>query len=137
MRDKQLYSGAFFERFIKGRWVAASGQIYPMFSIERHVVKTLPKNLKNFIVSIDYGIVNPASFGLWGQCNKTWFRIKEFYYNSKITGQHLTDEELYSKLKNLTHNFKIEFIATYPFASSFIECIKKHGDFKIIKKRSI
>lgn len=135
-RYKQLYSGAFFDRFIKGRWTTASGQVYSMFSIKKHVIKTLPHNLTNFIVSIDYGIVNPTSFGLWGQCNQTWFRIKEFYHDSKITGQHLTDEELYQKLKNLTQNFEIKFIVIDPSASSFIECIKKHNKFKIIKSKN-
>lgn len=135
-RYENLYCGAFFKRFIKGQWVATCGQIYSMFSTKTHVVKTLPKNLKNFIVSIDYGIVNPASFGLWGQFENKWFRIKEFYYDSKTTGQHLTDEELYSNLKKLTAGFKINFITIDPSASSFIECIKRHAEFKVVKSQN-
>ena len=135
-RYKKLYSGAFFKRFIEGKWVAACGQIYSMFSLKKHVVKTLPKNLQNFVVSIDYGIVNPASFGLWGKFENTWFRVKEFYYDSKKTGRHLTDEELYSHLKTLTKNFKIELIIIDPSASSFIECIKRHADFKVVKSQN-
>ena len=30
-RYENMYSGAFYERFVKGRWVAADGLIYPMF----------------------------------------------------------------------------------------------------------
>lgn len=135
-RYENLYSGAFFKRYIEGRWVATCGQIYSMFSLEKHVVKTLPKNLKNFVVSIDYGIVNPASFGLWGQHENTWFRIKEFYYDSKKTGRHLTDEELYGHLKNLTQNFKIKLIIIDPSASSFIECVKRHAEFKVVKSQN-
>ena len=30
-RYENMYSGAFYERFVKGRWVAADGIVYPMF----------------------------------------------------------------------------------------------------------
>ncbi len=135
-RYENFYSGAFFERFVKGRWVASDGQIYSMFSIEKHVVQTLPNKLTNFVVSIDYGIVNPASFGLWGKCGNCWFRIKEFYHDSKKTRTHLTDEELYLNLKQLTQGYKIDLIVIDPSASSFIECVKRHNEFKLIKSRN-
>lgn len=31
-RYERLYTGAFYERFVLGKWTAADGQIYPMFS---------------------------------------------------------------------------------------------------------
>ena len=38
-RYKGLYSGAFYQRFIEGKWVAADGLVYPMFDYDRHVKK--------------------------------------------------------------------------------------------------
>ena len=65
-RYEKLYSGSFFDRFIKGIWTAPHGQIYPMFKKEKHVVETIPENFEKYIVSCDYGTLNPSSFGLWG-----------------------------------------------------------------------
>ena len=61
-RYEQLYSGAFYERFIRGRWVAAQGLVYPFLT--RAMLCEAPANLEEFRVSCDYGTVNPASFGL-------------------------------------------------------------------------
>ena len=33
-RYKSLYSGAFYERFIEGKWVTAQGLVYPMFHLK-------------------------------------------------------------------------------------------------------
>ncbi len=37
-RYRSLYSGVFFERYIRGLWVMAEGMIYDMFDEARHVV---------------------------------------------------------------------------------------------------
>ena len=36
-RYQKLYTGAFYERFVEGKWVAADGLVYPMFSPEKHI----------------------------------------------------------------------------------------------------
>ncbi|HZJ78346.1 MAG TPA: PBSX family phage terminase large subunit [Clostridia bacterium] len=36
-RYKSLYSGAFYERFVEGKWVAVHGLVYPMFHEQTHV----------------------------------------------------------------------------------------------------
>lgn len=38
-RYRTTYSGVFYDRYVRGLWVAAEGIIYPMFSKEKHVVK--------------------------------------------------------------------------------------------------
>ena len=75
-RYERLYSGAFYQRFVLGRWTALSGAVYPMFDPEKQVVDTVPE-CSRFAVSCDYGTVNPSSFGLWGESGGVWYRIRE------------------------------------------------------------
>lgn len=135
-RYETLYTGAFYSRFVKGVWTATYGQIYPMFSLKQHVVKLLPNNFDRYVVSGDYGIINPTSFGLWGRSDGVWYRIKEYYFDSKINGVHRTDEEYYGELKKLTVGFPVEMIVIDPSASSFIECIRRHGEFDVIRAKN-
>ena len=130
-RYKNLYSGAFYERFIEGKWVASDGLVYPMFSIEKHIKER--KSFDRYYMSCDYGTVNPFSLGLWGHCDDGWFRIKEFYHSSREKGVQLTDEEYYSKLKELAHGRQITAVIVDPSAASFIETIRRHGEFRVIK----
>ena len=53
-RYKSLYSGAFYERFIDGRWVAADGLVYPMFDNRCHIRKSGGKFFLYYL-SCDYG----------------------------------------------------------------------------------
>lgn len=131
-RYEKLYSGAFYRRFILGEWVAASGVVYPMFERSKHVVSEVPE-CKRFAVSCDYGTVNPASFGLWGEAEGKWYRISEYYFASKREGVQRTDEEHYEGLERLCGDRKIEEVIVDPSAASFIECIRRHGKFKVVK----
>jgi PBSX family phage terminase large subunit len=132
-RYRRLYSGSFYERFILGKWTSASGLVYPMFSQENHVVKSLPESFERYIVSCDYGTVNPSSFGLWGQNGDVWYRIGEYYYDSKREGLQRTDEEHYAGLERLCGNRKIEKVICDPSAASFIACIRSHGKYSVAK----
>lgn len=128
-RYKYLYSGAFYDRFIKGIWTSVSGQVYTSFSKDVHIIKELPDSFCEYYVSCDYGTVNPASFGLWGKSENVFYRIKEYYFDSKKEGYHHTDEEYYIALKELISNLPINVIVVDPSAASFIECIRRHGEF--------
>jgi len=132
-RYSRLYSGTFYERFILGKWVASEGIVYPMFSEKIHVTDNVPSTCEKYVISCDYGTVNPSSFGLWGLSNGIWYRISEYYYNSRKTGISRTDEEHYSALENLASDLKISKVIVDPSASSFIECIKRHGKFTVSK----
>lgn len=131
-RYKSLYSGAFYERFIDGRWVAADGLVYPMFDNRRHIRKSGGKFFLYYL-SCDYGTVNPFSLGLWGKAEDGWYRLDEYYHSSRDKGVQLTDEEYYEKLLSLVNGRKIEAIIIDPSAASFIETVKRHGAFRVIK----
>ena len=136
-RYESLYSGAFYKRFVEGKWVAAPGVVYPMFSEEIHV--TVPPEtdrFTRFFISCDYGTVNPCSFGLWGEYEKKWYRIREYYYDSRKIGEQRTDAEHYEELEKLADNLRIESVIVDPSAASFIQCIRRKGRFTVIPAKN-
>ncbi len=102
MRDRyrKMYSGVFYRRFILGEWVAAQGRVYDFFD-ESFVMDIPEEPFEQFAVSCDYGTANPASFGLWGKADGRWFRIREYYFDSRREGMQKTDEEYVSALLEL------------------------------------
>lgn len=81
----------------------------------------------NQIISIYYGTVNPTSMGLWKKKNETWTRIKELYWDSRVTHQQLTDKEQCQMLYLLTTNKQNTLVLIEPSAASFIEECKRDG----------
>ena len=134
-RYEKLYSGAFYERFVLGRWVAAQGCVYPMFSHEKHITVP-PENFERYCISCDYGTVNPSSFGLWGKNGDKWYRIREYYFDSRAEGRQKTDSEHYEALCGLAEDLPIDSVIVDPSAASFIECIKRDGRFRVIPAKN-
>lgn len=131
-RYKRLYSGTFYDRFVLGRWTASEGVVYPMFNRKAHVFSG-EVECEKYVISCDYGTVNPSSFGLWGLHSGVWYRIKEYYYSSKKEGVSRTDEEHYAALEELAGDKNISRVIVDPSAASFIECIRRHGKFRVVK----
>ncbi len=128
---KKLYVGVFYDRYILGKWVAAEGLVYPMFSVDKHVVSDEERAYTRFIISCDYGIQNATSMGLWGYHNSKWYRIKEYYHDGRGSGFQKTDEEYYTQLCNLAGGRIIEKVIIDPSAASFIELIRRNGLFRV------
>ncbi len=133
-RYENMYSGAFYERFVKGRWVAADGLIYPMFG--DLCMADCPQQCSGYYISCDYGTVNPTSMGLWGESGGVWYRTHEYYYSSKRSGAQKTDEEYYAELEKLADGRRINAVICDPSAASFIATIRKHGRFKVIPAKN-
>lgn len=131
LRYENLYSGVFYERFVKGRWVAVHGAVYPFMADEEMYCNVPEGEFEKYAISCDYGTVNPASFGLWGKRNGVWYRIDEYYFNSRTEGFQKTDEEHYNGLCALAGNRKISQVVVDPSAASFIEVIRRHGRFRV------
>lgn len=130
-RYQSLYSGAFYERFVLGKWVAADGLVYPEVAQGKYIAKPPTDIFEQYYVSCDYGTVNPTSMGLWGLYDGVWYRFSEFYFSSKAQGRQLTDEEYYCELEKFTDGVNVKAIVVDPSAASFIECIRRHGKFKV------
>lgn len=131
-RYEKLYSGSFYERFVKGRWVAVNGAVYPFMDDDSAYVDVPKGRFSDYCVSCDYGTVNPASFGLWGKIDDVWYRIDEYYFDSKIEGYQRTDEEHYEALKKLINSRNVSCITVDPSAASFIEVIKRHKEYNVV-----
>lgn len=133
-RYKNMFSGVFYERFILGKWVAAQGLVYPF---AESLICNAPKGgFSRFVVSCDYGTVNPTSLGLWGLINEVWYRIDEYYFASRQTGIQRTDEEHYQGLEMLCGSRKIDMIVADPSAASFITVIKQHAKYRVIPAKN-
>lgn len=131
-RYENMYSGSFYRRFVKGEWSATHGAVYP-FMDKAEAFWEVPKgSFEEYAVSCDYGTVNPASFGLWGRQSQVWYRIDEYYYNSRQQGLQRTDEEHYEALCTLVGNREVSAVVVDPSAASFIQVIKRHGRFQVI-----
>lgn len=128
---KRMYSGVFYDRYILGQWVAPEGLIYPMFNKEKHIVKRTPPHCEKYIISIDYGTVNPTSAGLWGLYDSRWYRLDEYYFDSRAIGEQKTDSEHYDEIKKLAGSNYVEKIIVDPSAASLITLIRREGRFKV------
>lgn len=132
-RYRSMYVGVFFKRYILGLWCVAEGLVYSMFDEEKHVSDEHMSGALEYIVSIDYGTVNPFSAGLWAFDGKNSQREAELYYNSREAGKRVDDEAYYKMLKELIGDRKISCIIIDPSAASFIEVIKKYGEYTVKK----
>ena len=125
-RYMRLYTGVFFRRFILGQWAQAEGRVYDFF--EPEMVRPVPEGqFEQWYISCDYGTVNPTSMGLWGLHNGVWYRVKEFYFNSRAAMRQMTDEEYARELKKLAGERMITAVIVDPSAASFIEVLRRRG----------
>ncbi|MBR5405537.1 MAG: PBSX family phage terminase large subunit [Oscillospiraceae bacterium] len=134
-RYERLYTGAFYDRYVRGIWAAANGLCYPMFDEKLHVAEP-PCEPERYAVSCDYGTMNPCSFGLWGLCRGCWYRIAEDYYDARRSGLPRTDEEHYRTLCSLAGDRPIDTVVVDPSAASFIACIRRHGKFRVVPAKN-
>ena len=132
-RYKTLYSGAFYRRFIEGRWSAAAGAVYPFMESEEFFCDSPGGEAERYVISCDYGTVNPSSFGLWGFYGGVWYRVGEYYYDSRREGMQRTDEEHYEGLRTLADGHEIERVIVDPSAASFIQTIRRHGEYEVVR----
>jgi PBSX family phage terminase large subunit len=131
-RYESCYSGIFYRRFVLGEWAAAQGLIYDFFDRESFTQPVPSGAMEAWRVSADYGTANPASFGLWGLQNGRWYRVSEYYYNSRLEGRQKTDAEYIQDLKKLVGTRTIQSVVVDPSAASFIAALGQEG-FSVIK----
>ncbi|MBQ4260700.1 MAG: PBSX family phage terminase large subunit, partial [Ruminococcus sp.] len=122
----------FYERFVRGKWVAVYGAVYPFMAEEEYYCEVPQGSFDAYVISCDYGTVNPASFGLWGRLDGVWYRIDEYYFDSRAEGFQKTDEEHYEGLCVLAGERKIRQVVVDPSAASFIEVIRRHGKYTVV-----
>ena len=124
-RYERLYSGVFYRRFVLGQWVQAEGRVYDFFT--ESMIGTAPECCDEWYVSCDYGTVNPTSMGLWGRCRGIWYRVREFYFDSRREQRQMTDEEYAAALERLAGGRRIAAVIVDPSAASFMEVLRRKG----------
>lgn len=133
-RYKSMFSGVFYDRYVRGLWVLADGLIYPMFD-DSCIVDDIPGS-GEYYISCDYGTLNPFSAGLWCWDGKMATRIREYYYSGRTEKANKTDEEYYTELETLAGDLPIKNIIVDPSAASFIEVIRRHKRFHVRKAKN-
>ncbi len=125
-RYQRRFQGTFYRRFVLGEWVAAQGLVYGFF--DSSMVRSPPAGpMEQWCISCDYGTVNPTSFGLWGRKDGVWYRVEEFYYDSRREGRQKTDGEYAADLRQLADGRDIHWVVVDPSAASFIETLRREG----------
>lgn len=127
---KTMYAGVFYQRYVQGKWVLAEGLVYPMFG-QHCISDTVPRDYTKYVISMDYGIQNPTSMGLWGLCDGVWYRVKEYYHSGRETNEQKTDQQYYDELVKLAGDLPIFRLIVDPSAASFIALVEQKHEFKI------
>lgn len=129
-RYQSMYHGVFYDRYVRGLWVAADGLIYPMFTEDR-IEPDAELQYRKYMISMDYGTRNPTAMILWGLCGGVWYGIKEYYYDSRKKLTQKTDQEYYDDLCTFAGDLHIDHIIIDPSALSFITLVEKNHRFKV------
>ncbi|MBR3752288.1 MAG: PBSX family phage terminase large subunit [Ruminiclostridium sp.] len=125
-RYERAFQGAFYRRFVLGEWTAAEGLVYDFF--DESLVREAPEGeAEEWVISCDYGTVNPTSMGLWGRYGETWYRVKEYYYDAREEKRQQTDQEYAGHLRELAGDREIRAVVADPSAASFLEVLRREG----------
>ena len=133
-RYQAMFSGVFYDRYVRGLWVLAEGLVYPMFG-EACLTDERPES-GEYYISCDYGTLNPFSAGLWCWDGKTATRVAEYYYSGRESQANRTDEEYYAELERLAGERPVRGVIVDPSAASFIEVIRRHRRFPVRKAKN-
>ena len=124
-RYRRLHTGVFYQRYILGQWVQAEGRVYDFFTPD--MLRSAPEDCQDWYISCDYGTVNPTSMGLWGRKGESWYRVAEFYFDSRWEKRQMTDGEYADALENLAGGRRLRGVIVDPSAASFLEVLRRRG----------
>ena len=134
-RYENMYSGVFYDRYIRGLWVLAEGLVYPLAPTGAYDAPR-PSACDRYFVSMDYGIQNATAMLLFGRANGVWYVVDEYYHSGRDTQEQKTDEEYYEALCQLVGDRAIDCVIVDPSASSFITLVRKRHRFKVRKAKN-
>ena len=128
-RYERMYSGVFYDRYIRGLWVAAKGLIYDGFNVDRHVLRNAPETSGGCYVSVDYGTLNPTVFLLWQResGSERWVCLREYYWDGRAEHRQKTDGEYADDFQKFSAGYLVRSIIVDPSAASFIQELRRRG----------
>lgn len=128
---ENMYSGVFYDRYIRGMWVAAEGLIYDMFDPDKHVFDEdhVPETEGEYYISSDFGVLNPQTFHLWRKEKGTdvWVCLDEYYYSGKDRLRQKTVAETVDDLIKMLDGVKPKDAIIDPSANALIVEMRKRG----------
>lgn len=143
-RYRRMFSGVFYDRMIRGLWVAAEGLIYSMFDEKQHVITETP-TFDDYVIGVDYGTNNPTAFVLFGikydsDGLNQYYILDEYYQNGRKDGQrtvsqHYADLERFvlnsDALKGIKQNPLNLTLYVDPSAAAFKAEVNQNGKFAV------
>ena len=150
-RYRTMYSGVFYDRYIRGLWALAEGLIYQNYA---EALKSPPSGEPDdYVLSIDYGTLNAFAGLLWAKYGDAWYVVREYYYSGREKGVQKTDQDYAEDMNAFIDPVRqwfakrivsgLEFgtleLTTIvdPSAASFIALLRKDYDcFKVRKGKN-
>ena len=137
---KNMYTGAFYDRYILGRWVKAEGLVFPDYERclydpdDEHIQQVLNRNQgTEWFIGCDYGTLNP--FVYLKVCVDHREQIAyfdcEWYFNGREHSVQKTDSDYRNDLEEFTSNDDISDVVVDPSASSFITELRNRSGFHV------
>lgn len=131
-----MYTGAFYERYILGNWVSADGLVYPNFNRDKMVVDSIPEGvqLTKSLISVDYGIYHPMVFEKWQLgTNRVWYCTDLYYFDGSKAQVQKDDQQYANDFDVFCRDVNPIAIVIDPSASSFIKALQMRGYYQIKK----
>ena len=128
------FSGVFYRQYILGEWVSAEGAVYPMwddrentFLAEERDEEEIPFWSMRRYCAVDYGTVNPCVFLDVRDDGKTFWIMKEYYWDSAARRRQKTDAEYADDLAAFLGGERDLQIIVDPSAASFKAELRNRG----------
>lgn len=138
------FSGVFYRQYILGEWVSAEGSVYPMwddrentFVAEERGGEELPFGDMRRFCAVDYGTVNPCVFLDVRDDGRTFWIMKEYYWDSAARRRQKTDAEYADDLAAFLGGDRNVQIIVDPSAASFKAELRKRGFRLLDAKNSV
>lgn len=135
-RYRTTYSGVFYQRFILGEWVMASGAIYRnawsdelVFDDDKLEYLLNNLHIMRRSITIDYGTVNPMVYlDVLDDCNDLWF-IREYYWDSRVEGTEKDNSQYADDLLEFVRGVELwpTNVVIDPSAASFKIELRNRG----------
>ncbi len=136
---KRQYTGLWYQRFIRGKWVTAEGAIYDMWDPRRHIVHNTPRIADWLCASVDYGTTNPFHALMIGLgVDNRLYATSEYRYDSRKQHRQLTDGEYSGQLRawmrkipipgSSARGVKPRYLVVDPSATSFRVQLHQDGE---------
>lgn len=133
-RYENMYTGIFYDRYIKGLWVSAEGVIYAdMFDYNRNVLTIEEVNALKFdpgcVISCDYGIQNATVYLKWKKVagERKYICVDEWYYSGRENKRQKTVSRLVKGLKEFTEDDTVKYVIIDPSAEALEVELQQQG----------